>query len=441
MLTLEDIMKKKLKLIILSFALILLVINCGGGGGSSSSTTATDNKDDNSTPENTSITYRIADTGQKLCFNSTTGASTACTGTGYDADYSGNQPNYTADTATVTDNVTGLMWTRSTDLDGDNVYTDAGDKLSFNNAATYCANLSLGGYSDWRLPDIKTLYSLILFTGTDPSSYTGTDTSSLTTFLDPIFTEAFGDMTAGERIIDAQYASSTEYVYTTMNGNDTVFGVNFVDGRIKGYPKTAGATEKLFYVLCVRGNTSYGVNNFTDNGDQTITDTATGLMWQKNDTTSSNFDDAVSKCESESTASHTDWRLPNAKELHSITDYSRSPDTTNSPAISSMFNSTSFINEAGVTDWGYFWSSTTHAKDGGSGDAGAYVSFGRALGYMNGNILDVHGAGAQRSNAKMRENEVGASSAEGVEGTFYYKGPQGDILRIDNMVRCVRDNG
>jgi hypothetical protein len=36
-----------------------------------------------------------------------------------------------------------------------------------------------------------------------------------------------------------------------------------------------------YYVRCVRGNPSYGVNAFKDNGDSTITDTATGLMWQK----------------------------------------------------------------------------------------------------------------------------------------------------------------
>jgi len=36
------------------------------------------------------------------------------------------------------------------------------------------------------------------------------------------------------------------------------------------------------YVRCVRGD-SCGVNEFVNNGDGTITDNATGLMWQKAD--------------------------------------------------------------------------------------------------------------------------------------------------------------
>lgn len=385
-----------------------------------------------------SKSYTIVDTDQTKCYDSTTGSEKSCSKNGYDADYIKNPPNYTKNSSgtIVTDNISGLMWTQSSDLDKDGQYSDVDDKRSYTDAITYCSELSLEGYNDWRLPDIKTLYSLILFTGEDPSGYMGSDTSGLKTFLSDSFTKAFGDSSQAERIIDGQYATSTKYVSTTMNADETMFGVNFVDGRIKGYP----TKNKKYYVLCVRGNEAYGQNSFTNNGDKTISDSATGLMWQEEDSKSSNFENAISICENATIAGYTNWRLPNVKELHSLVDYTRSPDTTNSAAINPMFSSTSFKNEEGKDDWGYYWSSTSHVNTN-NGSSAAYISFGRALGYMHGSILDVHGAGAQRSNSKQKENDSGASSQVGYNNeTFYYKGPQGDILRMDNMLRCVRDD-
>lgn len=395
------------------------------------------------------LSYAIVDTGQVTCYDSTTGAPTACVRAGHDADHTGRAPSYTtsADGSTVTDNVTGLTWTQSTDIDGSG-RVDYADKRSPAAANSYCEALNQGGYTDWRLPSLKESYSLILFSGRDPSSDRGTDTSTLKPFIDPSFDFAFGDTTtaagiaAGDRLIDAQYASTTNYVFTTMLGDATMFGVNFIDGRIKGYP----SARKLFYVRCVRGNAAYGQNRLVDNGNQTVSDAATGLMWQKDDARSNDWPDAVSRCESATTASHTDWRLPNVKELQSIVDYTRSPDTTASAAIdTSVFNATSFTNEEGVLDWGDYWSSTTHVDDGGNGSNAAYVSFGRSLGYFAPpgttarQILDVHGAGAQRSNDKVDvSTEPGAKLANEAFGNFYYKGPQGDILRLNNQVRCVR---
>lgn len=94
----------------------------------------------------------------------------------------------------------------------------------------------------------------------------------------------FGNEAEGERLIDAQYWSSTEYVGLTMRGNATVFGVNFADGRIKGYPRDFGPRGQVrHFVRPVRGNPEYGQNRLVDNGDGTVSDQATGLMWVKAD--------------------------------------------------------------------------------------------------------------------------------------------------------------
>lgn len=387
--------------------------------------------------------YNIVDTNQTTCYDSETGQNISCTGKGYDADYAGYQPDYTlsGDTTMVTDHVTGLVWTRTPDTNGDGV-VNAQDKMTFAAAEAYCRSLSYGKFT-WRLPTIKELYSLIVFDGTDPSGYTGTDTSLLSPFIDDdVFEPGFGDTTAGERIIDGQYATKTVYTspFGTIFGADTLFGVNFIDGRIKGYPYDFPENDpKTFYVLAVAGNTTYGENSFSENGDGTITDQATGLMWQQDDHQSTDFEDAVTYCQACTTGGWTDWRLPNVKELQSIVDYSRSPDYTGSAAIDPVFHATSFTNEGGETDYGYYWAATTHVQYNGSGSNGTYISFGRALGYFSDALTDVHGAGAQRSNAKMNvASAPGSASLDLGHGTFYYKGPQEDILRIDNMVRCVR---
>ena len=209
----------------------LLLAACGG---------ATDSADDlepRSTPTTsaTSGSYAVVDSGQTATYDASEEIAAPAEGEafyGQDAQHEGNAANY-ADNGdgTVTDNVTGLMWTQTPDLDGDGDI-DADDKLSLDEALASAEDVAVGGYGDWRLPTIKEMYSLIDFGGVDPSGFEGTDTSGLTPFIDTdYFAFAYGDTGAGERIIDAQMASTTTYVDTTMGGNETMFGVNFADGR------------------------------------------------------------------------------------------------------------------------------------------------------------------------------------------------------------------
>ena len=375
----------------------------------------------------TEFAYPIVSTNQSLFYGNDADIPTVLEGEqfyGQDANYSSHGLNYTDNgDGTITDNITGLMWQK-----------DPGDKMTYDEAAAGAANFALAGYSDWRLPSIKELYSLIIFSGEDPSGYNGTSTSNLTPFIDTdYFGFEYGNPNAGERIIDAQFASSSLDVGdSNFGGGNLMFGVNFADGRIKGYPTGAmpgQASGKTFFVLYVRGNASYGENNFVDNGDGTISDNATGLMWMQNDSGEGmTWEDALKVAESTGFAGYSDWRLPDAKELQSIVDYTRAPGATNSAAIDPLFKCKQIINEGGQTDYPFYWSSTTHANMA-NGRNAAYVSFGRALGYFNGAWQDVHGAGAQRSDPKL------GNPSDYPTG----HGPQGDAIRINNYVRLVRN--
>ncbi len=378
--------------------------------------------------------YPIIGTGQTQCYDNSHAIVAPQPGQpfyGQDAQHPGPTPAYRDNgDGTVTDLNTGLMWVQA-----------RGEKLTWDAAMKGAKACRVGGHADWRAPTIKELYSLILFTGECRGPM-----ATSKPFLDTnYFRFAYGDVSKGERPIDCQDWSATEYLGTTMNGNPTVFGVNFADGRIKGYPKIMRRREGLrnnrLYVRYVRGNPNYGHSNFHDNGDGTITDRATGLMWSKADSGNGmNWEQALAYAEHLKLAGHYDWRLPNAKELQSLVDYDRSPVAANpakrGPAIAPIFQSTQL--EDG--DYPFFWSSTTHL-DGPPdrvGNAAVYVAFGRATGWMQFppgwgeyRLLDVHGAGAQRSDPKA-----------GNPAAFPYgRGPQGDVIRIYNYARCVRGGG
>jgi len=225
--------------------------------------------------EGVSLTYAIVDTGQREFYDNDRSIDAPDIGElfyGQDSEYEGNHPAYTDNgDGTVTDDVTGLMWQQS-----------PAQKQTLEQALTNVSECRLGGYDDWRVPTIKELYSLIHFSGTDPDPDT-VDSDGLIPFIDTeYFSFQYGDVSAGERIIDVQYGSCSQYTGTTMNGDSTMFGVNFADGRIKGYPILNPRTREnmAFNFIYVRGNEMYGENNFQKNSDGTIKDLATGVTWQ-----------------------------------------------------------------------------------------------------------------------------------------------------------------
>ncbi len=400
------------------------------------------------------VTYPIVDTGQETCFGNTSEISPPSPGSafyGQDAQEIGNEPSYTVsgDGLTVYDNVTGLTWVRTGDIDGDGD-TDVNDKLSWSEIQSYPDVLNatnFGGYDDWRVPTIKELYSLINFSGQDISGYTGSMSSVIPFIDDDVFDFSYGDTLNGERAIDSQFGSQTVYNETTIPGVPKLFGVNFADGRIKGYDTSIMGGDKTFTLICVRGNPDYGINDFSDSGDGTIIDSATGLMWQKGHSeTFMDWEDALAYAEDLNLGGHDDWRLPNAKELQSIIDYTRSPGSTGSAAIDPIFDCDPITNEAGDTDYPWFWTSTTHKTVYG-GNAAAYLAFGRASGWMMRpgtsyySYLDVHGAGAQRSDPKTDSRDLPEYYLGVDDGgnPVYGHGPQGDIIRGVNYVRCVRN--
>ena len=152
--------------------------------------------------------------------------------------------------------------------------------------------------------------------------------------------------------------------------------------------------------LATGQTTSYAANDdgalqlgaplaYVDNGDGTITDLNTGLMWEKKDrngglhqyTSTYNWTTAmgtwlnnVNNEGGVGFAGYTDWRIPNVRELQSIIDYSKL-----SPAHDEIFGNINcvtscYVTECSCTNGGSHWTSTRYAN-GGSNSSDTYTWF------------------------------------------------------------------
>lgn len=248
---------------------------------------------------------------------------------GEDSDYIINPPSYNDNgDGTVTDNVTGLMWQQQDDDVTYNWYEATGTADTTYNpsgATDVCGSLRTVGYTDWRLPTVQELQLIADYGENFPT-------------IDQTFFP-------NTNVIDIN--GFYEYYWSSTFKPSNPAHAWFVEFAFGGVYTNANFTTK--YVRCVRGGQS-SFGNFTDNGDGTITDGITSLVWQKqDDDTTRTWDSALSYCEGLNLASAQDWRLPDIKELKSILD-----STVDFPAIDQTF----FPGNKTTSDW-LFWSSTT----------------------------------------------------------------------------------
>gem|GEM_PF-1991651 len=155
--------------------------------------------------------HELPDTGQEQSYTTTPGE---------DHDYqpAASQPSYTDNgDGTTTDNKTGLMWVK----DGNSAGCNNGSSLTWEAALNFCEGLPYAGYSDWRLPNVRELESIV----DAGESY-------------PAINTAYFSNTQSSR-----YWTSTTYVPST----DTAWLVSFSHGHVGYYYKTSASS-----VRCVR---------------------------------------------------------------------------------------------------------------------------------------------------------------------------------------------
>jgi len=167
----------------------------------------------------------LPDTGQTSCYNPS-GSTITCSGAGQDGSYKLLNPELSYidnGNGTVTDKYTGLMWKKCSEpLQTTNCSGTPGT-YTWANAISQCENLTYAGYSDWRLPNMKELFSLIKYQG---SSGPYIDTSYF------------------PNTVNSAYWTSTTYASNTTSA----MNVNFNYGNVNYNDKTT----ILNYVRCVR---------------------------------------------------------------------------------------------------------------------------------------------------------------------------------------------
>lgn len=245
----------------------------------------------------------------------------------------------------VLDNVTALMWeVKTTDgalRDWRTQFTAYGD-ARVGSALAYAAAVnatSLCGYSDWRVPTIREQQSIVDYGAESPAiDRDWFPNTQVDLYWSPPISNGY-PMILSLQTGETSYASNSNPIY--------------------GDPNSGAATPN--YVRLVRGGKVPPSYRYSVSSDgQEVTDYASGLIWRRCaegmafsggtcTLTASKFthEGALQLAAARASSTGIAWRLPNVKELYSLSDYSGSADTSAFPATP--------VTPAGQD---FFWSAT-----------------------------------------------------------------------------------
>lgn len=315
-------------------------------------------------------------TGQTICYDSA-GAVILCAGTGQDGEIQAGVPWPNPrfkdnDDGTVTDNLTGLMWTRDANLmasrdPGLDVDGTAGDgAITWQKALDYIKKLNTEaylGYTDWRLPNINELKSMI-----------NVEEPNIPNWLN---TSGFSNVQSNK------YWSSTSYTWDSTTSIPLVNMWGFVNYGLKfgnsyAWPVRTGQTgviqlpktgQRTCYdsggtlISCagtgqdgeIQAGVPWPSPRFIVSTDgYCVTDNLTGLMWVRSpDSIMKTWQQALDYTNNLILCGYSDWRLPNTTEVISLIDAEQSDSAT-------WLNTQGFSNVQ--IDY-YYWSSTTYVRN------------------------------------------------------------------------------
>jgi hypothetical protein len=301
--------------------------------------------------------YPNLKTGQNDCWDQA-GGSIPCSNTYQDGEYQkGINFSYTGpmqhaqfpNDYTTKDNSTGLIWKSCSEGQSGGNCTGANVKSNWINAQTGAngckilnsANSGSGyaGRTDWRLPSVEELLTILY------NVPVGSNNS-----IPRILSSAFPNNASG--------AGNLGTYWTSTDTANFPFSVDFSIGNASNIVES---NATLLNVRCVAGTTTTRTAQFTDNGNDTITDHRTRLLWQKCSWGQSgssctgvpitnNWQSSLTNCHNSNLAGLS-WRLPSMNEQLSLMNYNQQ--------ISQWMDPTVFPN---IVPNSEYWTSTTYTN-------------------------------------------------------------------------------
>jgi hypothetical protein len=264
---------------------------------------------------------------------------------------------------TVTDELTGLMWLKDGSCLGYQSWKYSSrwaiDSLNFDPGSTGCQTYT-GGYSDWRLPNVNELESLVHAGQSNTASWLNslvfTSVQALDYWSSTTSSEDLGDALTVSMWTGAVNPNdqNTARPLLAVRGETTTPALVWKTGQVTSYrPGDDGELQEGF---------SWPIPRFGASSSPMIADFLTGLIWSRDAGTPTDgsctggrrtWQEALDYIECLNTSSYagsSDWRLPNRKEFFSLIDRSQL-----SPALPSGHH---FEN---VQPSSYYWTSTTYA--------------------------------------------------------------------------------
>lgn len=283
---------------------------------------------------------------------------------------------------TVTDTVTGLTWLKDAGCLAPAIWSAA--IAEANALASGVCGLSDGSKAgDWRLPNLNELESLVDVSAAHPALTPGHPFLHVSTGIYWSSTSYFGGQLGSPtawaiRMDDGRYINDSVLNVKALATN-AVWAVRGQGGGAVKLPATGYYDEPGQVVAGDDGSIQAGVGlpypRWIDNGNGTLIDTLTGLVWLKvANCIDDSWDNALARvqalasgqCGLTDGSKPGDWRVPNRNEMQSLEDrmVNNEADFMNAMYVwkgsGTVYREpifTSFVSDA------YYWTSTTDAAN------------------------------------------------------------------------------